>query len=395
MSDDTAAPLVVVITTTFPGHDGDGTPAFVQDLSQAMASHGRVLVVAPRMPGSARQERMGSIDVVRVAYFPRRWESLAAGAIVPALRESPSRLLQAPPLVVALLVRAWREVRRRRADVVHAHWVLPGGLIGALVTAGTSRRLIVTLHGADAYALDAPPLRWLKRFVLGRADLVVPVSEDIARVAGLPAGSAMPMGIAPAHIAAGVGHREPRPDTVLFVGRLAEKKGVDDLLTAVARVPGVSVRVGGDGPMRKALEEQAHRLGLSDRVRFLGQLGRAEVYAELRTAGAIAIPSKVASDGDQDGTPVVLMEAVAAGVPVLATRLGGLGEHVVHDRTGLLVDPGDTDALAAQLQRLVVDPSLGRRLADTARTEMLPAFDVDEIARRYLEVVCQPEGGRR
>lgn len=377
-------PSIVVLTTTFPGRDGDGTPAFVQTLATAMADEAEVVVVAPRMPGAERDEWIGPLHVVRFRYFPRRWEDLATGAILPGLRERPDRFLQVPGLVLGLLLAAWREVRRG-ADVVHAHWIVPAGLIGVLLTRTPARRLVVTIHGADAYALEGRFSRLLKRWVLSRADVVVPVSGHIAEAVGLPPDQARPMGIDPEVIVAEVGERRPVAGRVLFIGRLAEKKGVDDLIRAVALLPDVELRIGGDGPMRKALGELADDVGVADRVHFLGQVRRETVMAELAQAQAFAIPSKVASDGDRDGTPVVLMEAVAAGVPVVATDLGGLGEHLSDGENSLVVSPGDVAGLAAALDRLTSDPELAAHLAERARIEVLPVFDVREIADHYLQ----------
>ena len=170
----------MVVATTFPARPGDGTPEFVLTLARSIPDHD-VTVVAPRMPGAPRTEAIDGVRVRRVAYFPRRWEGLAADAIMPTLRTRPWRAVEAPFLVGALLLATWREVCREGAAVVNPHWIVPGGLVALTVRAVTGVPYVVTVHGADAYTLRGRLGRIVKRLVLRRAAGVLPVSGDIAR----------------------------------------------------------------------------------------------------------------------------------------------------------------------------------------------------------------------
>ena len=381
---------VVVLATTFPGSEGDGTPEFVLTLAAAMAQSLPTLVVAPRVPGAASRELIRGVAVRRFTYFPRRWERLAAEAIVPLLRSDPKVAVQVPFLLLAMAIDAFR-VTRTPGTVVHAHWILPGGVIAAAIKLVRGTPFVLTVHGADAYTMNGPPVGWLKRWVLRSADSVVPVSRDIARRLGLAEESAAPMGVdMEALTSVGPGGTAPRGEDVLFIGRLADKKGVDDLLRALALTETSRLRIGGDGPERHALEQLTAELGLATRVSFLGHLDRAEVIAELRSAAAVAIPSRVAADGDQDGTPVVLMEAVALGAPVIATRLGGLGEYLVDGDNAFVVEPGDIEGLANRIGRVVAEPGVGDRLASRARATLSGVFDVNSIAAHYLDQMAAP-----
>lgn len=196
-------------------------------------------------------------------------------------------------------------------------------------------------------------------------------------------------------IRAGVGSRDPVPGRLFFVGRLAEKKGVDVLLEALAEVEGFTLRVGGDGPERAALEEQVDRLGLRGRVVFMGRLGHKAILKELRMAAAVTLPSKVARDGDQDGTPVVMMEAVAAGVPVIASSLGGLGEYLDDGRTGILAVPGDVGSLVHALERASADAKNLERIGSTAQDQLSSEISVEGVANRYAEYLDRALGDSR
>jgi glycosyltransferase involved in cell wall biosynthesis len=175
---------------------------------------------------------------------------------------------------------------------------------------------------------------------------------------------------------------------LLFVGRLAEKKGVDVLLNALAEVPDATLVVGGDGPDDERLRALSGELGIGDRVRFAGRLSRPMIREELRSAYAVVIPSKVAADGDQDTTPLVMSESMSAAVPVIASRLGGLAEQIEPDVTGLLADPDSAGSLADALRRALADPEklagYGRLARDRIRGS---ALDLRTTVARYTEIL--------
>jgi glycosyltransferase involved in cell wall biosynthesis len=377
---------VLVLTSTFPARPGDGTPGFVLSLAEELARTRPVSVVAPRTRGSVTRERIGAVEVVRFRYFPRRWEGLADGAIMPTLRAEPWRLLEVPPFLAAYLWTAWREARRLRPAVVNAHWVLPAGVVALVLRRLGGPPYVLTAHGADAFVLATGWPARLKRRVLARAAAVLPVSEDIAttlRALGASCPSVVPMGVDVAAIREATTPRRPEPGRLLFVGRLAGKKGVPVLLEAMVGVPGTTLTLLGDGPDRSAIEARIATLGLAGRVEVLGQQPRARVEAELRRATALVIPSVVDTDGDKDGTPVVLPEALAAEVPVVASDLAGLGEHLVDDVNGILVPPGDVAALTTALARVVADPESLVGLATEGLATARQRFDLPVIAAAY------------
>jgi glycosyltransferase involved in cell wall biosynthesis len=387
-----------VLTSTFPAAKGDGTPEFVLTLAEALAKEDSITVVAPRVAGGARRERVGQVEVRRFAYFPGRFEGLADGAIMPNLRSEPWRIVEAPFLVLAMLFAAWRAARETRPDVVHAHWLLPAGLVAVVLRGALKVPFVLTVHGADAYVLRGPMARVLRRVVVRRASAAVPVSRDIAARLAISPETVVPMGVDATAIRRAVGTRAPEPGRALFVGRLAEKKGVDVLLDALSDAPAATLRIAGDGPLRAQLEAQLAASGLgADRVAFLGRIGHDRVIDELAHASVFVIPSKVAADGDQEGTPVVLAEAMAAGVSVLASALGGIVDHVVDGETGILVPPDDPRALGAALQRMLADPVGSEALGRHAQ-ERLGPLDVEQTRARYSDLYAAaiedlPSGG--
>ena len=380
---------VLVLTSTFPARPGDGTPGFVLSLSQELAKTLPVTVVAPRVRGAARRDRFDGVDVIRFRYFPKRWEGLADSAIMPALRAQPWRLVEVPTFLLAYLFTALRTTIRQRPALINAHWVIPAGVVALVVRVLTRTPYVLTAHGADAFVLSSGLPALVKRLVLTRASAVLPVSNDIAealRALGANCHEPIPMGVDVAAIRAATAPRAPEPGRLLFIGRLAGKKGVSVLLDAMTLAPATRLVIVGDGPDRRALEAQTERLGLEGRVAFRGQQPRAEVEAELRRAAVLVVPSVVDSDGDKDGTPVVLPEALAAGLPVVASDLAGLGEHLTDGVDGLLVPPDDVAALAAALRRATDDPRSLVSVAEAGRRLAEERFDLAVIASQYLSV---------
>lgn len=345
----------------------------------------RVVIVAPRIRNGPLSEHTEGVEIRRVAYARKGRERVAEDAILPAIRSDRRLILQVPRLMLGLLRETFRQTSQVRPAVIHAHWILPGGLIAMVV--GLVRRVpyVVTAHGADAYALDGRIGRLVKRMVLRRALAVYPVSAEIAdRLEGMvghPLDLVLPMGVDCDRLVQESGPRDPEPGTVLFVGRLSDKKGVDVLLRAVASAPTVrKLRIVGEGPDRPALEALVNELELHDRVEFTGHATRAQVLEEYRKAAVVAIPSRTGAGGDRDGTPVVLMEAMALGAPVVASDLGGIADQVSDGRTGRLVPPADDRALSEALADLLRAPHVARQLGEAAAEHARMSFDIHTIA---------------
>lgn len=171
---------------------------------------------------------------------------------------------------------------------------------------------------------------------------------------------------------------DPRPPLILGVGRLVPKKGFDLLLDALAglRDAGVPFRavIGGDGPEAEALAQQRERLGLVDRVELPGALANRAVRGLLGEAAVFVLPCRVDGSGDRDGIPVVLMEAMACGVPVISGDLPAIRELVADRTTGHLVPPGDATALRSTLAELLGPASLGTELGRRGRARVEQEF---------------------
>lgn len=168
--------------------------------------------------------------------------------------------------------------------------------------------------------------------------------------------------------------------TLLCVGRLVEKKGIGDLIEAcrllALRGERVECDIVGDGPLRDELAKRIADAGLADAVRLHGALPQEAVLALMRRAGAMVLPCVVSASGDQDGLPTVLLEALAAGLPAISTRVAGIPEIIEHERSGLLVEPGAPAQLADAIARLIASPALSAQLAAGGRERAEQLFDL-------------------
>ena len=175
-----------------------------------------------------------------------------------------------------------------------------------------------------------------------------------------------------------------QPFTVLTVARLVEKKGLDVLVDACAllRDRGLPLRcwIVGKGARRSALQAQIRRLGLEERVALLGAHTQTEVLARYAAAHVFALPCVVGADGNRDGLPVSIVEALASSLPVVSTPITGIPEIVRDGENGLLVPCGAAGALADAIAALVHDEALHARLAGNARASVEAHFDRDRTA---------------
>jgi glycosyltransferase involved in cell wall biosynthesis len=164
-------------------------------------------------------------------------------------------------------------------------------------------------------------------------------------------------------------------------------KGLPILLEAVAKLEGLTLDIAGDGPDRITLEEMAWMLNVSKRVRFFGFQSQRQVIDLLEDADIFVMTSFA------EGVPVVLMEAMAAGIPVVATNIAGIPELIDHERSGLLIPPGDAIATANAIHRLVEDANLRNRLAISGRQKIERDFNIHIEARWLAKILASALGG--
>lgn len=282
-------------------------------------------------------------------------------------------------------------LRDRRGVHVHAHFVDRAATVAAIAA-----RLLGTTYSATAHANDIYREPFMLAEKVGRATFVSTCTEynrahlanevrlrDASRVICLYHGLDL------ARFQPGPPARTV-PATLLAVAQLKEKKGLRYLVEACAllRDAGIAIRceIVGEGPLRPELEAQIAELGVGDSVALRGALSQEEVLGTYRAATAFVLPSVVAADGDRDGIPNVILEAMAMELPVVSTPVSGIPEAVRHEETGMLVQPHDSAAIAEAVTRLLNDPDRAAHLGRNGRRLVSERFDVARNAGRLLEL---------
>lgn len=385
-------PTLLVLASTYPRWEGDPEPGFVHELSKRLTDRFRVVVLGPHAPGALPRETMEGVEVIRYRYAPQRWETLVNdGGIVTNLRRSAWKSLLVPGFVLAQAWQAWRIIRKHDVQVVHAHWLIPQGLICALLNLLPGRKVpfLVTSHGADLFALKGALMKALKRFVIRRASAMTVVSmsmkDELTR---------LDMDTARVHVQSmgvdlqGRFHPDPQVkrsrDELLFVGRLVEKKGLRYLLASLPavfeRYPHAFLTIAGFGPGEIALREQAKALGIVAKVNFVGATPQSELPEYYRRAALFVAPFVQASDGDQEGLGLVVLEALGCGCPVIAGDVPAVRDLPV---TRIRVDADGE--LARAVIRVLDEPGRAKEEAINQRSECLVRFDWTGVAHHYAE----------
>jgi glycosyltransferase involved in cell wall biosynthesis len=393
-SPDDGAGRVLFLTSNYPRWAGDTTTPFVHDLAVDLAALGwQVTVLAPHAPGAARRERLDDIDVHRFRYLlPETAQTVCygGGALV-NLREARSNKAKLPALVAA----EWAATARALGggfDVLHAHWTLPQGFVAATTPHRRVAR-VLTVHGGDVFGLRGRALdRFSARALRGMDQVTVASSATEAAVREI-AGAGAGVRVTRVPIGVDLGraprtelvdelkgkYRRSRGPLLVFVGRVVEEKGVLDIVQAVARLatdlPGVEAAIVGTGQHVERVRQAAAGLGVADRVHLPGWADPQDVPSWFAAADVVLAPSKVGADGWTEGQGLSIVEAMALGRPVVATRTGGIPDTITDGVDGLLVAPGDPGALADAIRRLVDDPTQAARLGTEAAVSVRARFD--------------------
>lgn len=366
-----------------------GVPRHVLDLSAALLARGHQVEVV------AGQSEPGEGNL---------WEEAARRGIpatfVPALRRA-----VAPAADAAAFAGLYRHIRRTRPDIVHTH-IAKAGVLGRLAArlAGVPA-LVHTYHGQigelEGTSLRSRLLRAGEALAARRSDALIAVSAyTAAGLQQLGVGRrdqyhVIRNGIDLERFAEPAGERPNGLEGSPLLGAVASltaEKGLDLLLQALpplsAAHPHLRLFLLGDGPLRPALETQARALGLESRVRFCGNLPDIRPY--LQAFDLLVLPSR------REGLGLVLMEAMAAGIPVVAARVGGIPELVGHGQQGWLVPPEDPVALSEAIAHLLADPQLRGALAQGGRERASREFGlgtmVDQVEGLYHRLLTRQEG---
>ncbi|MBW2738705.1 MAG: glycosyltransferase [Deltaproteobacteria bacterium] len=375
---------ILCVTSNFPRWAGDSTTPFVLHLAQDLQELGwGVDVLAPHAVGAAVRETIGGVRVERFRYlWPSSLETVCyhGGALI-NLRKNRANYFKLPALIASEWLNLVLRLTRGRYDLLHSHWILPQGFNGILAAGLLGIPHVTTVHGGDVFGLQGGLLTKFKRFTLRHADAVTVNSSVTERAVteiapNLKELHRIPMGVS-THVkktfltSAELRKRYRRGNgpLLVFVGRIVEEKGVEDLIKAVdillPRFPDISAVIVGEGQDCHKYEAMSETLGVSDRMIFTGWVEPDMIPAYLAAGDIFVGPSREASDGWVEAQGLTFIEAMVAKTPVIATRVGGIVDSVRHEETGLLVNERSPKEIAAAVERLSQEPLLADKLRES------------------------------
>lgn len=395
-----------MVTTSYPRFRGDAVGTFLDPIARGVAARGHeVHVVLPWHPLWQRGTKEDGVVFHPFRYAPmRRLHVFGYAAALKAdtvLR--PAAYAAAPLALVAGSLKIRAVVRRHRPNLVHAHWVIPGGAMAALAV--RSVPLVISLHGSDVYVAERHlaarraahaafrRARWVTACSDDLQERAVALGADAGRIETIPYGvdasrfSPDPSARAEVRQALGLGADDP----LLFAaGRLVRKKGFEYLIDAAALVapkwPSLRVVIAGSGDLHRELSSRVALRGVERHVRLLGAIPQDRMPQFLAAADLVVVPSIRDDAGNVDGLPNVVLEALASGTALVTTRAGGIGSVAVDGHTAAIVPERDASAMADAIDRLLGDAGARGRLGRAARTDAMTLRTWERVAAEFERV---------
>lgn len=389
-----------MLTSTFPRWENDVEPPFVYELCRRLADSGcSIDVLAPHAPGSNTREKIAGLCVYRYRYSLEKLEKLAyEGGIMASLKQHKWRYLLVPGFLLAQLCYTRKLLKSGDYDLVHAHWIIPQGLIAVLalkLIKDKKPALVVTSHGGDLFALSSGLFTRLKIWTLKSLNRLIVVSQFmksycIKHLTGEVEIDVCSMGVDLTHRFVPATVSTQRSNRLIFVGRLVEKKGVVYLVKAmrllIDRGQDVFLDIIGDGPEKTTITKLIKQLQLEQHVTLQGAIKNSELPGYYHRAGIAVIPSIVDRARDQEGLGLTAVEAMGCECVVIASALEAIKDVVIDGETGLLCTPANEDKLADKIQELLGDHARQQALAGAGRQHVLARFDWQQVSNRYRQL---------
>ena len=394
---------ILVATSTFPRWKNDTDPPFVHELAKRLTGDLDVTVLAPSYPGALAREEMSGLQVYRFRYFFKKLELLAGSeGILPTLKKNSLFYLLVPFFLLGELRALIKLTKKIKPDVIHAHWILPQGIIAALAKTITGVPYIVTTHGGDIYGMQGKFSTALKRYVLRNAAHTTVVSKDIRQTIKKKFGSDIPIDVIPMGVDSQLFHPDKENSDIrekykiagpflLYVGRLTEKKGVKYLIEAMPHVlesfPECRLLLIGTGEEQQKLLRLTKSFGLQGSVIFRGAIPNSELPQYFATADIFIGPSIQAEGGDTEGFGLTFVEAAMSECIVVASNVGGISDIIKDGETGFLVQEKNPHAIADTLCNILKQMDTLADIKAAARQKMISQFDWQVIAEKYKRVL--------
>ncbi len=390
---------LLILTSSYPSVSDVVSQSFMTDLAESLSKKNiDVFVICPHLSGLPHREERNTITIIRFPYWfiPSGQKLCATGGITSSLNTSLLAYMQLIPFCICQFLIALRTIKRERIDIIHSHWILPQGMIGALIRMITGIPHITSIHGTDIHLVHTRKvfhpfmkmIAYYSQYITANSSHTHRLFMEVISSTQTKT-AIIPMGIHPEQFSGQSYVKKKKRITILFVGRLIQWKGVTYLIHAIKLVISrgwdVHLNIIGNGPEKEELQQFTHTLGIPSNVHFLGNMERKQLLSQYKNADLFVLPSIVYKN-QTEGLGVVLLEAMASGVPVIGSNIGGIPDIIKDDVNGLLVPPGDPQALADAIIRILKNPDLAERFRKAGQETVRDRFSWDVITDQFVEV---------
>ena len=403
---------VCLLTHGYPRFPSDTTAPFIESIAETLQRHGvDVTVLTPDTPKLDRTATDRNVNLQAYRYFfPRRLQQLGySNTFINDCVLKKYVYLLAPFMVLSGVFHLLYLHRKHRFDVIHAHWLLPNGFIGAIVAKLCKIPVVITLHGSDIFVSKLNPVfKAIAKWTLKHTAMVTSVTPtflpELAAL-GVPEEKRclIPNGVDPEVFPPPTPKQLtelqnklsiPEGQRVVFaLGRIVLKKGFDILIRALPYVrekcPRTTVIIGGDGSDLARLKALAVEQGVSDIIRFPGTISRLEVPIYFYLCDLFVLPAVVDPKGNMDGCPIVILEAMACGKPVVSSGISGIPIVVQNGKTGLLVEEKNPDALVTAIVSLLKNPVKCDQFGNAAQQRIRHELTWSKTIEKFIGIYQQ------
>lgn len=382
---------VLVLTSSFPRHKDDWWAQFIVNIYRYFPKNKySITVIAPHSPNAEFHERFAGIQVFRFPYFfPFHLQMLTTGDGILHKQGSFLGKLQVLSLLVCQTFFLFFHLLQNRYSIIHAHWILPQGFQAMMMSGIFSIPYVVTVHGSDVFGLRR--LNFLKSIVLRFAKCCTANSkatyDQVLKIYQKTNIHYIPMGF-DTKIFKNRNDAVRTGNTILTVGRLINCKGIIYALKAMSlihrQIKDVRLFIVGSGPEESALRKEVRRLNLEKYVFFYGNLAHDELAVLYRSSDVFVAPAITdLKTGEREGQGLAIIEAMASGVPVVASSSGGI-KYIIKDReTGVLVSEKDFHALASEILNLFRDKEYAKKLTQQAMKEARRTYSWENVSHAF------------
>lgn len=388
---------ILVLASTYPRWENDHEPRFIHELCKRLTAQFNVIALVPDADQADPSGFFENVEVIRYRYAPKALQTLVNnGGIVNNLKSYIWKWLLVPSFLIGQYYTAHQILKSRKVDLIHAHWLIPQGSIAKDLSRRFNTPFLVTSHGGDLYGLRGQILNQVKKQVAQSANAMTVVSSAMEHY--LAVNQIQPKQVQVIPMGIDLQNRFIRNESIvrkqnelLFVGRLVPKKGVNFLIDAFAilikKYPDLKLKIVGFGPEESKLKAQANKLNLNHSIEFTGALPQEKLPELYQTTSIFVAPFIRADNGDQEGLPVALMEAIGCGCPIVVGQVDGIEDLLGNDIHNIAINPKNINEINQAIINILENPQEALARSIRIRNNTISFIDWENVAKKYSQLI--------